>query len=98
MPSEAVRWTSRPVEPVDCEAAFEAMATNNILQILVFSIFAGVALSAIGEKGAALVRGADALADEAIARKPEIDALLRQEATAAEPFDTSLMQLRGVAG
>ena len=43
--------------------AFEAMATNNILQILVFSIFAGVALSAIGEKGAALVRGADALAE-----------------------------------
>ena len=43
--------------------AFEAMATNNILQILVFSIFAGVALSAIGEKGAALVKGADALAE-----------------------------------
>jgi Na+/H+-dicarboxylate symporter len=43
--------------------AFEAMATNNILQILVFSIFAGVALSAIGEKGAPLVRGADALAE-----------------------------------
>ncbi len=43
--------------------AFEAMATNNILQILVFSIFAGVALSAIGERGSALVRGADALAE-----------------------------------
>lgn len=43
--------------------AFEAMATNNILQILVFSLFAGVALSAIGEKGAPLVRGADALAE-----------------------------------
>ncbi|MGH6787236.1 MAG: dicarboxylate/amino acid:cation symporter [Novosphingobium sp.] len=43
--------------------AFEAMATNNILQILVFSIFAGVALSAIGERGAPLVRGADALAE-----------------------------------
>ncbi|MFN5820703.1 MAG: dicarboxylate/amino acid:cation symporter [Novosphingobium sp.] len=43
--------------------AFDAMATNNILQILVFSLFAGVALSAIGEKGAPLVRGADALAE-----------------------------------
>lgn len=43
--------------------AFEAMATNNILQILVFSLFAGVALSAIGAKGAPLVRGADALAE-----------------------------------
>ncbi len=43
--------------------AFEAMATNNILQILVFALFAGVALSAMGEKGAPLVRGADALAE-----------------------------------
>jgi Na+/H+-dicarboxylate symporter len=43
--------------------AIEALATNNILQILVFSLFAGVALSAIGERGAPLVRGADALAE-----------------------------------
>lgn len=43
--------------------AFEAMATNNILQILIFALFAGVALSALGEKGAPLVRGADALAE-----------------------------------
>ncbi|TNE31429.1 MAG: dicarboxylate/amino acid:cation symporter [Alphaproteobacteria bacterium] len=43
--------------------AFEAMATNNILQILVFSLFAGVALSAIGAKGTPLVRGAEALAE-----------------------------------
>jgi Na+/H+-dicarboxylate symporter len=42
---------------------FEAMATNNILQILVFSLFAGVALSAMGEKGRPLVRGAEALAE-----------------------------------
>lgn len=42
--------------------------------------------------------GADALADEAIARKPEIDLLLRQAAEASEPFATSIMQLRGVAG
>jgi Na+/H+-dicarboxylate symporter len=43
--------------------AFDAMATNNILQILVFSLFAGIALSALGEKGAPLVRGAEALAE-----------------------------------
>lgn len=42
---------------------FDAMATNNILQILVFSVFAGLALSAIGEKGKPLVRGAEALAE-----------------------------------
>jgi Na+/H+-dicarboxylate symporter len=45
------------------KSAFDALATNNILQILVFSLFAGVAVSAIGEKGAPLVRGADALAE-----------------------------------
>ena len=42
--------------------------------------------------------GADALADQAIASKPEIDALLRQDAERAEPFATSMMMLRGVAG
>ena len=42
---------------------FESMAANNILQILVFSLFAGVALSAMGEKGRPLVRGAEALAE-----------------------------------
>lgn len=36
--------------------AFEALATNNILQILVFSMFAGVALSAIGKRGEAPMR------------------------------------------
>lgn len=40
----------------------DAMAQNNVLQILVFSLFAGLALSAIGEKGAPLLRGAEALA------------------------------------
>lgn len=40
-----------------------AMAENNVLQILVFSLFAGVALSALGEKGAPLVRGAEALVE-----------------------------------
>jgi len=42
---------------------FEAMSTNNILQILVFSLFAGVALAAMREKGAPLVKGAEALAE-----------------------------------
>ncbi len=44
-------------------SAFDAMAQNNILQILVFSLFAGVALTAIGQKGEVLVRGCDALAE-----------------------------------
>ncbi len=40
----------------------EAMATNEIIQIVLFSVFAGVALTAIGEKGEPIVRGAEALA------------------------------------
>ena len=44
-------------------SALDAMATNNILQILVFSIFTGIALSALREKGAVLVKGAEALAE-----------------------------------
>ena len=44
-------------------SAFDAMAQNHILQILVFSLFAGVALTAIREKGEVLVRGCEALAE-----------------------------------
>ena len=43
-------------------SALDAMAKNNVLQILIFSLFAGVGLSAMGEDGAPLVRGAEALA------------------------------------
>jgi Na+/H+-dicarboxylate symporter len=44
-------------------SAFDAMAQNNILQILVFSLFVGVALSALREKGEVLVRACEALAE-----------------------------------
>ena len=39
----------------------DAMATNEILQIVVFSLFVGVAITAVGEKAAPLVRGVEAL-------------------------------------
>ena len=42
---------------------FDAMATNTILQIVVFSVFFGVAMTAIGEKAAPLQKGIDALVD-----------------------------------
>ncbi len=42
---------------------FEAMATNNILQILVLALFAGVALSALGRKGEPLVRVCESLSE-----------------------------------
>jgi Na+/H+-dicarboxylate symporter len=44
-------------------SAFDAMAQNNILQILVFSLFVGVALTALRERGAVLVHACEALAE-----------------------------------
>src|SRR3954453_16267106 len=40
---------------------FDAMSTNEILPIVIFSIFFGVALTAVGEKGKPIVRGVEAL-------------------------------------
>lgn len=39
----------------------EAMAKNEILQIVIFSLFVGVAITAVGEKAQPLVRGVEAL-------------------------------------
>jgi Na+/H+-dicarboxylate symporter len=43
-------------------SAIDAMAKNNVLQILVFSLFFGIALSALGERGELMVKGLDILA------------------------------------
>jgi len=40
---------------------FEAMSTNEILPIVVFSMFFGIALTSVGEKGKPLVRGIESL-------------------------------------
>ncbi len=40
---------------------FEAMSTNEILPIVIFSLFFGIALTAVGEKGEPIVRGVEAL-------------------------------------
>jgi Na+/H+-dicarboxylate symporter len=40
---------------------FEAMSTNEILPIVIFSLFFGVALTAVGERGKPIVRGVEAL-------------------------------------
>nr|WP_294846187.1 dicarboxylate/amino acid:cation symporter [uncultured Sphingomonas sp.] len=42
-------------------SAIDAMAKNEILQIVVFSLFFGVALTAIGEKGKPIVKGVESL-------------------------------------
>lgn len=39
----------------------EAMASNEILQIVVFSLFVGIAITAVGQKAAPIVRGVEAL-------------------------------------
>jgi Na+/H+-dicarboxylate symporter len=41
---------------------FEAMANNEILQIVVFSIFFGIGTAAIGEKGLIVIKALDAIA------------------------------------
>jgi Na+/H+-dicarboxylate symporter len=43
-------------------SAFEAMATNEILQIVVFSLFFGVAAAALGDKAKGVVQGVEELA------------------------------------
>ena len=45
------------------KSAVEAMANNEILQIVVFAIFFGVALAAIGEKGQTLTKSVEQVAD-----------------------------------
>ena len=43
------------------QSIFEAMSSNEILPIVIFSLFFGVALTAVGERGASIVRGVEAL-------------------------------------
>jgi Na+/H+-dicarboxylate symporter len=50
------------VEHVVPRSVIEAMATNEILQLVVFSIFFGIALTAIGKKGEPIIHALDALA------------------------------------
>ena len=50
------------VEHLVPRSIVEAMASNEILQIVVFSIFFGIALSSLGEKGRLLASGIDEVA------------------------------------
>ena len=45
------------------KSIFEAMANTTMLQIVIFSVFFGVALTAIGEKAAPLIKGIDSLVE-----------------------------------
>ena len=49
------------IEHVFPKSIFEAMATNEILQIVIFSIFFGVAAAAMGEKSKGLIKAFEAV-------------------------------------
>ncbi|HQY12099.1 MAG TPA: dicarboxylate/amino acid:cation symporter [Ferruginibacter sp.] len=53
---------SKFVEHVVPRSVIEAMATNEILQLVVFSVFFGIALTAIGKKGEPVINALDAVA------------------------------------
>lgn len=50
------------VEHVVPRSIMEAMATNEILQLVVFSVFFGIALTAVGKKGEPIINALDSLA------------------------------------
>lgn len=50
------------VEHVVPRSVVEAMATNEILQLVIFSIFFGIAVTAVGKKGEPIVNALDSLA------------------------------------
>jgi Na+/H+-dicarboxylate symporter len=54
------------VEHVVPRSVIEAMANNEILQLVVFSVLFGVALTTIGKKGEAIINALDALAHVAL--------------------------------
>ena len=45
------------------KSIFEAMANTTMLQIVIFSVFFGVAMTAVGEKAAPITKGIDALVE-----------------------------------
>jgi Na+/H+-dicarboxylate symporter len=49
------------IEHIVPKSIFDAMATNEVLQIVVFSLFAGTALIAIGDTGKPIIVGLEAL-------------------------------------
>jgi Na+/H+-dicarboxylate symporter len=49
------------VEHVFPKSVFDALANNEILQIVIFSIFFGIATAALGDKGKIIVKGLDAV-------------------------------------
>jgi Na+/H+-dicarboxylate symporter len=51
------------VEHIIPKSVFEAMATNEILQLVIFSIFFGVATAAVGERAKPIIKALDIVAE-----------------------------------
>ncbi len=51
------------IKHVIARSFFEALANNEVLQILVFSVMFGIALGTFGEKGASIIRNLDVVID-----------------------------------
>lgn len=62
MPTQAALTLKDFIGHIFPSSIFDAMAKNEILQVVIFSIFFGVATAAVGEKGAIVVRALDAVA------------------------------------
>lgn len=51
------------IEHLIPESIFQALATNEILQIVIFAVFFGIGTAAIGEKGKVIVKGLDSISE-----------------------------------
>lgn len=67
-PSDATAGIAKPamtifeiIADMFPKSIFEGMANNTLLQIVIFSLFFGVAMTAVGEKAEPIVKGVDAL-------------------------------------
>ena len=67
-PSDATAGIAKPamtifeiIADMVPKSIFEGMANNTLLQIVIFSLFFGVAMTAVGEKAEPIVKGVDAL-------------------------------------
>ena len=67
-PSDAISGIAKPASDIFTiiaemfpKSIIEGMANNTILQIVIFALFFGVAMTAIGEKAAPITKGIDAL-------------------------------------
>ncbi len=51
------------IEHLIPESIFQSLATNEILQIVIFAIFFGIATAAIGDKGKIIIKGLDSVSE-----------------------------------